>query len=184
MRFNEESVFKLAQVFHCTTNQNYKIEDNMCCSPDDRPGLLLGLVKVIFYAIPRISDEYKNELLIDVGLSKCLSIPIELKVVVPNLYKLHKCLQSGKLLLEIESVFKNSKLEIKEMPPSSGNMENNLENKQLILKYSEQLKLKQAELYSDYCATLLESTDKTVYYEKLRTLLYLEGDHRRRMIHR
>ena len=178
------SVFKLAQVLHCTTKQNYKIEDNMCCSPDDRPGLLLGLVKVIFYAIPRISDEYKNEILIDVGLSKCLSIPIELKVVVPNLYKLHKCLQSGKLLLEIESVFNNSKLEIKEMYPSSGNMEDKLENKQLITEYSEQLKLKQAELYSDYCATLLESTDKTVYYEKLRTLLYLEGDHRRRMIHR
>ena len=171
-------------MFHCTTNQNYKIEDNMCCSPDDRPGLLLGLVKIIFYAIPRITNVYRNEILIDVGLSKCLSIPIELKVVTPELYKLNKCLESGKLLLEIESVFGNSKLEIKEMSLYSGNLEDKLQNKEWIIKYSEQLKLKQTELYSNNCAVLLEATDKTFYYEKLRTLLYLEGDHRRRMIHR
>ena len=150
----------------------------MCCSPDNRPGLLLGLVKVIFYAIPRISNEYKSEILIDVGLSKCLSFPIELKVVAPNLYKLNKCLKSGKLLLDIESVFSNSKLEVKEM---FGNLE---DNKQLIINFSEQLRLQQAELYSNHGAVLLESTDQTDYYEKLRTLLYLEGDHRRRLIHR
>lgn len=152
----------------------------MCCSPDNRPGLLLGLVKINFYAIPSISDEYKNEILIDVGLSKCLSIPIELRVVVPKLYKLIKCLQSGELLLGVVSVFSNSKLEIKKMPPSSGS----LENEQLVMKYSEQLKLKQTELYSDCCAILLESTDETDYYEKLYTLLYLEGDQRRQLIHR
>ena len=171
----------MAQVFHCTTKQNYKIEENMCCSPDNRPGLLLGLVKVIFYAIPRISNEYKNMILIDVGSSKCLSIPIELKVVAPNLYKLNKCLQSGKLLLDIERVFNNSKLEVKEM---SGNLEDKLKNKQLITKFSEQLLLQQTELYSDRGATLLESTDQAVYYKKLCTLLYLESDYRRRLIHR
>ena len=86
VRFIEESLFKLAQVFHCTcaTKHSFKIEDNMCCSPDNRPGLLLGLVKALvdFYATPRVSDEYKNEILIDVGLSKCLSIHIELSL--PN----------------------------------------------------------------------------------------------------
>ena len=174
-------MFKLAQVVHCTTNKSYEIEDNMCYSPNDRPGLLLGIVKVIFYAVPRISDEYKNQILIDVGLSKCLSIPIELKVVTPNLYKLTKCLESGKLLLEIESVFKDVKLEIKEMSPS---LKDSLENKQIITKYSEHLQLKQKELYSDYYVALLESTAKAVYYEKLTTLLYLEADHRRRMLHR
>ena len=156
----------------------------MCCSPDNRPGLLLGLVKITFYAIPRTCDEYKNKLLIDVGLSKCLSVPIELRAVTPKLYKLTKCLQSGKLLLEIESVFTNSKLEIKEMFPSSDGLDNELENKQLLMEYCKQLGLKQAELYSDYCAMLLESTDKEDYYEKLRMLLYLEGDHRRRLIQR
>ena len=69
MRFHEESVFRLAQVLHCTTKQNYKIESNVCCSPDNRPGLLLGLVKVNFWAVPHKCDEYKNEILIDVGLA-------------------------------------------------------------------------------------------------------------------
>lgn len=177
-------MFELTQVLHCTANQSYKIEDNTCCLLNDRPGLLLGLVKVTFCAIPRISDEYKNEILIDVGMSKCLSVPIELKAVIPKLYKLTKCLESGKLLLEIESVFSNSKLEIKKMSPSSGSMEDNLENKQLIIKYNEQFKLKQMELYTDDCTVLLESTDKAYYYEKLRTLLYLESDYRRRLLHR
>ena len=150
----------------------------MCCSPDSRPGLLLGLVKIIFYAVPKISDEYRNQILIDVGLSKCLSIPVELKVVTPRLYKLNKCLQSGKLLLEIESVFSHSGLEIKEMSPSPIS----LEDKVLIKKYN--LQLKHKDLYSNNCAILLESTDKAVYYDKLSTLLCLEGDHRRRLIQR
>ena len=156
----------------------------MCCSPDNRPGLLLGLVKVTFYAASRISDEYKNKILIDVGLSKCLSIPIELRAVTPKLYKLTKCLQSGKLLLEIESVFRNSKLEVKEMFSSSDDLENDMEDRKLINEYCKQLRLKQTELYSDYCAILLESADKIDYYERLCTLLYLEGDHRRRLIQR
>ena len=156
----------------------------MCCSPDNRPGLLLGLVKVTFYAIPRNGGEHKNKILIDVGLSKCLSIPIELRAVTPKLYKLTKCLQSGKLLLGIESAFSNSKLEIKEMFPSSDGLDNELEDKQLIIEYCKWLESKQAELYSDYCAMLLESTDKADYYEKLCMLLYLEGDHRRRLIQR
>ena len=183
MRFDEKSVFKMAQVLHCITKQNYKIpvEENMCCSPDNRPGLLLGLVRIDFWAEPKTSDKYKIRILVDVGLSKCLSIPLELKVVMPKLYKLNKCLQSGKLLLEIESVFNNdNKLELKEMsPPSSIHVE----DKALIKKYSEQLN-KQRDLYSNNCATLLESTDQTVYYEKLCTLLYLEGDYRRRLIQR
>ena len=179
MRFNEESVFKMAQVLHCTTKQNYKIEENMCCSPDNKPGLLLGLVRIDFWAVPKKCDVYKNKVLIDVGLSKCLSVPLELKVVTPKLYKLNKCLRSGKLLLEIEGVFSNnSKLELKEMSPSSISVE----DKVLIQKYSEQLK--QINLYSNNCATLLESTDQAVYYEKLCILLYLEGDHRRRLIQR
>ena len=171
-------MFKLAQVVHCTTNQSYEIEDNMYYLPDITPGLLLGIVKIIFYAVPRISDEYKNQILINVGLSKCLSIPVEIKVVIPELYKLNKCLQSGKLLLEIESVLGTNKVEIKEMLPSSIS----IEDKVLVKQYTEQLK--QKDLYSSNCATLLESTNKALYYEKLRTLLYLEGDHRRRMIHR
>ena len=178
MRFLEESVFRLEQVVHCTTKQNYKVESNMCCSPDSRPGLLLGLVKVNFSALPNKCDEYANEVLIDVGLAKCLSIPIKLKVVTPKLYKLNKCLQSGKLLLEIESIFASSKLEIKELFPSSITSE----DKVLIKKYNDQLK--QTELYSSNCVTLLESTDKNVYYEKLSMLLYLEGDHRRRLLRR
>ena len=111
VRFHEESVFRLEQVVHCTTttNQTYRIENNMCCSPDSRPGLLLGLVKVNFSAVTNKCDEYKNEILIDIGLAKCLFIPIELKVVTPKLYKLNKCLQSGKLLLEIKSIFANSR---------------------------------------------------------------------------
>ena len=156
----------------------------MCCSPDNRPGLLLGLVKVTFYAVPRNGGEYKNKILIDVGLSKCLSIPIELRAVTPKLYKLTKCLQSGKLLLEIESAFSNCKLEIKEMFPSSDGLDNELEDKQLLIEYCKWSESKQAELYSDYCAMLLESTDKADYYEKLCMLLYLEGDHRRRLIQR
>ena len=150
----------------------------MCCSPDNRPGLLVGLVKVDFWAAPKKCDEYKNKILIDVGFSKCLSVPIELIVVIPKLYKLNKWLQSGKLLLGIQSIFSNSKLEIKELPLSSIS----LDDKVLIEKYSEQLK--QSDLYSNNCATLLESTDKALYYEKLCTLLYLEGDHRRRLIQR
>ena len=150
----------------------------MCCSPDSRPGLLLGLVKVDFCAISKISDEYENKILIDVGLSKCLSVPIELKVVTPKLYKLNKCLQSGELLLEIESVFVNNMLEIKKMLPNPIS----LEDQALIQRYIN--KLKQEHLYSNNCATLLESTEKTHYYEKLCMLLYLEGDHRRRLIQR
>ena len=178
MRFREESVFRLEQVVHCTTKQTYKIESNMCCSPDSRPGLLLGLVKVNFSAVPNKCDEYPNEILIDVGLAKCLSIPIELKIVTPKLYKLNKCLQSGKLLLGIESIFANSKLELKELFTSSITSE----DKVLIKKYTDQLK--QTELYSSNCATLLESTDKNMYYEKLSMLLYLEGDHRKRLLQR
>jgi len=59
-----------------------------------------------------------------------------------------------------------------------------VEDKLLINKYNEQLKKNETKLYSNNCATLLESTDKTLYHEKLCTLLYLEGDHRRRLIHR
>jgi len=85
--------------------QDYTIVNNMCCSPDNRPGLLLGLVKINFWALPKKYDEYKTKVLIDVGLSKCLSVPIELNITTPKLYKLNKCLQSGKLLLGIKSVF-------------------------------------------------------------------------------
>ena len=166
-------------MIHCSTKQDFKIDNNMCCSPDSRPGLLLGLVKVNFWAMPKKCDEYKNEILIDVGLSKCLSVPIELTIVIPKLYKLNKCVHSGKLLLEIESVFCDSKLEIKKSSSSSIS----LEDKQLIEKYRDQLK--QADLYSNNCAALLESTDnKTDYYTRLYTLLYLEGDHRKRLLQR
>ena len=151
----------------------------MCCSPDNRPGLLLGLVKVDFWAAPKKCDEYKDKILIDVGLSKCLSVPVELIVVIPKLYKLNKWLQSGKLLLGMQSIFSNSKLEIKEILSSIS-----LDDKALIEKYNELLQLKQSDLYSNNCATLLESTDKKLYYEKLCTLLYLEGDYRRRLIQR
>ena len=147
----------------------------MYYSPENKPGLLLGLVKVNFYAIPKIVNVYENDILIDVGLSKCLSVPIEMKVVTT---KLPKCLKSGKLFLDIESVFSSSKLKRKEMFPSPIS----LEDKALIKGYSEQLK--QRNLYSNNCATLLESTDQTLYYEKLLTLLYLEGDHRRRLLQR
>ena len=172
-------MFKLAKVFHCLTNKDFRIEDNVniYCSPDHEPGLLLGLVTVIFDAVPSISGDYKNEILIDVGLSKCLSVPIELIVITT---KLSECLKSGKLLLEIKSVFGNSGLKIKEMAPNS----TSLGDKQLIEKYGDQLKLKQEELYSDNCATLLESTERAHYYEKLCMFLYLEGDHRRRLIQR
>ena len=172
-------MFKLAKVLHCSTNKDFRIEDNVniYCSPDREPGLLLGLVKVIFDAVPSISGDYKNEILIDVGLSKCLLVPIELIVTTT---KLSKCLKSGKLLLEIKSVFCNSGLKIKEMAPNS----TSLGDKQLIEKYGDQLKLKQEELYSINCAALLESTERTHYYEKLCMFLYLEGDHRRRLIQR
>ena len=170
MRFKEETVFKLERVLHCSTDQDVEIKDNMYCLPDNKPGLLLGLVKVNFYTTPEISGVYENKIYIDVGLSKFLSIPITLKV---DTTKLSECLKSGKLLLDIESIFSSSKLKTKEMFPSPIS----LEDKPLIERYSEQLK--QTKLYSNNCATLLESTDKTVYYEKLRTLLYLEGDHRR-----
>ena len=178
VRFHEESVFTLKQVLHCTTKQKFNTENNMCCSPDNRPGLLLGLVRVDFSAKPNKCDEYKNKILIDVGLSKCLSVHIELKVVAPKLFKLNKCLQSGKLLLGIKSIFTNSKLKIIEIFPTSISLEDRL----LIKKYNEQLK--QTELYSTNCVTLLESTENTVYYEKLCMLLYLEGDHRRRLVQR
>ena len=175
MRFKKESVFKLTQVLHCSTNQDFKIEDNVYCLPENKPGLLLGVVRVDFFAIPKIVDVYENEILIDVGLSKCLSVPIEMIVITT---KLSKCLKSGKLLLDIESIFSNSKLKIKEMSSSSIS----LEEKSLIKRYSEQLK--QRDLYSNNCAALFESTDQTLYYEKLLTLLYLEGDHRRRLLQR
>ena len=177
MRFKEESVFKLAQVLHCSTNQVFESEKNKWCSPDNKPGLLLGLVKVNFYAMPEISDLYENEILIDVGFKKFLSIPVKLRVVTT---KLSKCLKSGKLLLDVEGIFSGSHLRsrIKEMFPSPISSE----DKALISKYSEQLK--QTKLYSNDCATLLESTDQADYYEKLCTLLYLEGDHRRRLIQR
>ena len=170
-------VFRLKQVHCCLTNEDLKFEKNIYCSPDNKPGLLLGSVKVIFCVIPSNSGEYKNDILIDVGWSKCLSVPIELKV---NTTKLSECLTSGKLLLDIESVMGNSKLRIKEMPHSSIS----LEDKQLVRRYSDQLKLKCRELYSNNCAILLESMDQTVYYEKLCMFLYLEGDYRRRLIQR
>ena len=165
-------------MIHCPTKQSFIIDNNICCSPDSRPGPLLGLVEVKFWAMPKKCDEYKNKVLIDVGLSKCLSVPIELTIVIPKLYKLNKCLQSGKLLVEIESAFCGNKLEVKEMSPSPISPE----DKQLINKYCEQLK--RTELYSSHCAILLESTDKTDYYSKLCMLLYLEGDHRRRLLQR
>ena len=170
-------VFRLKQVCCCVTNEDLKIERNVYCSPDNKPGLLLGSVKVIFCVIPSNSGEYKNEILIDVGLSKCLSIPIELKVITT---KLSECLKSGKLLLDIKSVMENSKLRIKEMSQISIS----LEDKQLVRRYSDQLKLKERELYSSNCAILLESKHQTVYYDKLLTFLYLEGDYRRRLIQR
>ena len=175
MRFKEESVFKLAQVLHCSTNQVFESEKNKWCSPDNKPGLLLGLVKVKFYAISEISDVYENKILIDVGFSKFLSVSVELRVVTT---KLSKCLKSGKLLLDIEGIFSGSNLRIKEMFPSPISSE----DKALISKYSKQLK--QTKLYTNDCATLLESTDQADYYKKLCTLLYLEGDHRRRLIQR
>ena len=171
MKFKKESVFKLAQVLHCSTNQDFKIKDNMYCSPNNKPGLLLGVVRVDFFAIPNIVNVYENKILIDVGLGKYQSVPIELKVVTT---KLSKCLKSGKLLLDIESIFSSSKLKIKGMSSSSVSVAEKL----LIKRYSEQLKQR------DNCATLLESTDQTVYYEKLCTFLYLEGDHRRRLLQR
>ena len=171
-------MFKLKQVHHyCPTDEDFKIENNIYCSPDNKPGLLLGLVKVTFCALLIISGEFRNEILIDVGLSKCLSVPIKLEVVTT---KLSGCLKSGKLLLDIESVMGNSKLRIKEMTQNSIS----LEDKQLVRRYSDQLKLRQRELYSNNCATLLESTDQTKYYEKLFMFLYLEGDYRRRLIQR
>ena len=172
-------MFKLTEVLHCSTNKDLKIEHNMFCTPDNKPGLLLGIVKIIFNAIPKISNEYKNQILIDVGLSKCLSVPVELKVVTGKLYKLlNTCPQPEMLLVGIKSVFSNSKLEIKEMSLSL----EDLEDKWLVKKYSEQIQ--PTELYSDNCVTLLESTDKTVYYEKLQMLLYLEDDYRRRLLQR
>ena len=162
---------------YCTTDEDFKIGNNIYCSPDNKPGLLLGLVKVTFCALLTISGEFRNEILIDVGLSKCLSVPIKLEIFTT---KLSECLKSGKLLLDIESIMGNSKLRIKEMTQNSIS----LEDKQLVRKYSDQLKLRQRELYSNNCATLLESTDQTKYYEKLFMFLYLEGDYRRRLIQR
>ena len=177
MKFKEDWVFKLKKVHNCTTGEVFKIENNIYCSPDNKPGLLLGLVKVTFCALLTISGEFKNKILVDVGLNKCLSVPIELKVVTT---KLSECLKSGKLLLDIESVMEDSNLRIKEMTQNSIS----LEDKQLVRRYSDQLKLKKRKLYSNNCATLLESTDQTKYYEKLCMFLYLQGDHRRRLIQR
>ena len=94
MRFSEESVFKLTKVFYCSTKKIYPITNNMCCVPDNKPGILLGIVKVCFSAVPNKCDEYNNEILIDVGLQKVLSIHVQLKVVTPQLYKLNKCAYS------------------------------------------------------------------------------------------
>ena len=178
--FKENSVFELKQVLCCTTDEDFKIENNIYCSPDNKPGLLLGLVKVTFCAKLSNSGDIKNEILIDVGLSKYLSVPIELKVVIT---KLSECLKSGQLLLNIESVMGISEVRVKEMYPNSIS----LEDKLLVRRYSDQMKLKCRELYTNNCATaatLLESTDQTVYYEKLCMFLYLEGDYRRRLIQR
>ena len=175
--FKEDSVFQLKQVGNCITDENFKIENNIYCSPDNKPGLLLGLVKVTFCATLSNSGDIKNEVLIDVGLSKYLSVPIKLKVATT---KLSEYLKSEKLPLDIESVMGNSKLRIKEMHPNSVS----LEDKQLVRRYNDQLKLKCRELFSNNCATLLESTDQTLYYEKLCMFLYLEGDYRRRLIQR
>ena len=175
----EDTVFKLARVLHCSTNKDFKIEHNMFCTPDNKPGLLLGLVKVIFNAMPKTSNKYKNQILVDVGLSKCLSIPVALKVVSSKLYNLlNLCPQPEMLLLEIKSVFSSSELEIKEMSSTL----DDLEDKRLIKMYSE--RMKQADLYSDNCATILESTDKIVFYEKLQMLLCLEGDYRSQLLQR
>ena len=176
MKFKKESVFKLTQVqVRCSTNcRDFKlIKNNMYYSPEKTPGLLLGIVRVKFFAIPNITNVYENEILIDVGLSKCLSVPIELIVVAT---KISKCLKSGKLLLDIESIFSSSKLKIKRLSSSSVSVEEKL----LTERYCEQLK--QKDLHCNNCATLLESTDQTLYYEKLCTFLYLEGDHRRRLL--
>ncbi|XP_065891374.1 3'-5' exoribonuclease HELZ2-like isoform X2 [Dysidea avara] len=178
VRFSEESVFKLTKVFYCSTKKNFPITNNLCCAPDNKPGILLGIVKVCFSAVPNKCDEYNNEILIDVGLQKVLSIPVELKVVTPQLYKLNKCLQSGKLYLNTKSIFSNTTLEIQEMSPSSIS----LEDKQLIKNFQQQLISSQ--LYSNDCATLLESDDQTNYYKKLSTLVCLEGDHRQRLVQR
>ena len=118
VRFSEESVFKLTRVFPWSTKKNFPIANNMCCAPDSRPGLLLGIVKVCFSALPNNCDDYNTDILIDVGLQKILSIPVELKVVSPQLYKLNKCLQSGKLYLDAKSIFSDTTVEIKEMSPS------------------------------------------------------------------
>ena len=130
----------------------------------------------MFYAIPENADNvYENEVIIDVGLSKCMSVPIELIVSATTLYN---CVKSGKLLLDIESIFSKSKLEIKEISSKPITLEDQI----LTKRFSEQLK--QTEIYSNKCATLLESIDKNLYYEKLYTLLYLEGDYRRRLLQR
>ena len=165
-------------MFSCSTKKNFPITNNTCCAPDNKPGILLGIVKVCFSAVPNKCDEYNNEILIDVGLQKVLSIPVELKVVTPQLYKLKKCLQSGKLYLNTKSIFSNTTLEIQEMSPSSIS----LEDKQLIKHFQQQLISSQ--LYSNDCTTLLESDDQTNYYKKLRTLVCLEGDHRQRLAQR
>ena len=167
-------------MLHCPTDEHFENEDSVYCLqlPDSEPGLLLGLVKVIFYAIPRIMDVYKNKILIDVGLSKCLSLPIELKVVDPKLFKLNTFLQSEELLLKSESIFNDAKVQVKGMDKSSIS----LEDKELIKKFHEGLK--QAKLYSDDCALMLESTDQDFYHEKLYMLLYLEGDYRRQLLRR
>ena len=166
-------------MLHCPSNAEFKIiEDSIYCLPDSDPGLLLGLVKVTFCALPRVTGEYINEILIDVGFSKCLSVPIELKVIDPKLFKLNKYLQSEKLLLNNESIFNNAEVQIKEMDSSAIS----LEDKQLVKIFHEELQ--QAQLYSNDCALLLESTNQDLYYKKLHMLLFIEGDYRRRLLRR
>ena len=165
-------------MFPWSTKKNFPIANNMCCAPDSRPGLLLGIVKVCFSALPNNCDDYNTDILIDVGLQKILSIPVELKVVSPQLYKLNKCLQSGKLYLNTKSIFSDTTMEIKEMSPSPIS----LEDKQLVKCFQQQLISSQ--LYSNDCATLLESDDQTNYYKQLSTLVCLEGDHRQRLVQR
>ena len=165
-------------MFSYSTKNNFPITNNMCCAPDSRPGILLGIVKVYFSAVPNKCDEYNNKILIDVGLQKVLSVPVKLKVVTPQLYKLNKCLQSGKLYLNTKSIFSDTTLETQEMSPSSIS----LEDKQLVKHF--QQKLKSSQLYSNDCATLLESDEQINYYKKMSTLVCLEGDHRQRLVQR
>ena len=77
-----------------------------------------------------------------------------------------------------ESIFNNAEVQIKEMDSSGIS----LEDKQLVKIFHEELK--QAQLYSNDCALLLESTNQDIYYIKLHMLLFIEGDYRRRLLRR